>query len=166
MNALVSRRTLIRLGLSFAGAMVAGISLRLDAAAAGALVLSAEEQRIVTALGEVMFPEGFFGVDAHGAHLVDRVDQLLFEWMPDPHRTAFRYVLRALEWGTFASRGARFTDLPLAERGEVLEVWADPSILPRRVSSDGVRLVLGMAFFSHPTVLGDIGWRRGCGGGG
>jgi hypothetical protein len=166
MNALVSRRTLIRLGLSFAGAMVAGISLRLDAAGASSLILSDEEREIVGAISEVYFPEGEFPVGATTAHMVDRVDNLLFEWMPVPHRTAFRYVLRALEWGTLAARGIRFSHLPVAERAEVLETWADPTILPRRVSSDGLRLVFGMAFFSHPTVLAHIGWREGCGGAG
>jgi hypothetical protein len=165
MYPLVSRRSLLRAGLATGAALAFGVGLRLDAPAAGARLLSVEEMEILRALAEVMFPAGVFPVDGLEARVPEEVDRIVADMMEEPATSAFRYVLRAIEWGTLASRGLRFSRLPAEARAEVLEVWSEPMVLPRRVAHDSLRLVLGMAYFNHPAVLGAIGWRTGCGGG-
>lgn len=163
-TALVSRRTILNGAVALGVSVAFGAGLRLDAPAPGAWILSAEELAVVRAAAEVMFPGDPLPLDGIEAGVAEEVDRLLVNLMGEPHASAFRYVLRALEWGTFASRGARFTQLDVAERAEVLDAWSDPRILPRRVSSDGIRLLLGMAYFNNTVILDAIGWRIDCAG--
>ncbi len=165
MGALVSRRNFLVASLA-AGAIVVtgGFTARLGPAAPGAIVLSVHELEIVDAIAEVLFPAGTLGVGHAEAQVAHKVDRIVAELL-DPQRVAgFRYVLRAVEMGTQAARGVRFSPLPLEDRVEVLEAWADPSVLPRKVGFDVIRLFLGMAYFRHPKVLETIGWRAECGG--
>ena len=161
----LSRRALLVGTVGALGAVTVGSRLRLRQAAFGARVLSREEMRVVGALAEAMFPAGHFPVDGLEAGVPEEVDRIVATVLPSVQRTAFRYVLRALEWGTAASRGQRFSHLSVQERLEVIEVWATPSVLARRISFDSMKAVLGMAYFSHPAVLETIGWSTGCGGG-
>lgn len=159
----ISRRSLL-IGGAGGLALVAGFwTLSLDGPAPGARLLSAEELRVLEALTEAMFPEGAFPVGGHEADVPRRVDRILAEVLEEPQVTAFRYVLRTLDWGTAASRGARFVDLPVEARREVLQTWQEPDVMARRVAADSLKAILGMAYFSHPAVLGHIGWRVGCG---
>jgi hypothetical protein len=165
-GALITRRQAIRGGLVFASVLAFGAGLRLDPAAPGALALSVEELAVVRAIAEVMFPRDPFPVDGVEAGVAEEVDRIVADLMQPPASMAFRYVVRALEWGTLASRGTRFSRMSVDERLEVLDAWSNPRLLPRRVSSDLVRLVLGMAYFRHPAVTAHLGWRAGCAGGG
>jgi hypothetical protein len=164
MSALVTRRTLLTGGVVAAAmAVVTGVGVRLPVAAAGRLALSAEELRVVRALAEVMFPSGHFPRSGVEVGVEEEVDRIVGDVIAPVQAAAFRYVLRALEWGTMASRGLRFSALPLAERREVLAVWAEPGPLPRRIASDAVKAVMGMAYFSDRSVLDHIGYRATCG---
>lgn len=165
MNALVSRRRLLQGGLVAGVAVALGVTVRLDAAAPGFRVLSGEELGVVHALAEAMFPGDPFPLDGIEAGVPETVDRIVGDVLEPVQQAAFRYVLRVLEYGTLASRGVRFSRLPAEERREVLDVWSDPALLPRRVSADAIKLVLGMAYFNHPAVLAHIGWRKGCVGG-
>ncbi|MCB9674635.1 MAG: gluconate 2-dehydrogenase subunit 3 family protein [Alphaproteobacteria bacterium] len=156
------RRVLAGLGVAAGAAGIGGYSLTFGAPAPGATVLSSNELAVVRAIAEVWFPAGIFPVDGIEADVAGEVDASVADLL-DPVRLAgFRYVLRALEWGTFASRGARFTALDAATRLEVLRTWGDPSVLPRRVATDSLKALLGIAYFSHPAVLAAIGWKPGC----
>ena len=165
MGALVSRRNFLVASLA-AGAVVAtgGFTARLGPAAPGAAVLTAHEIAIVDAIAEAMFPAGRFPVDGVQAQVGPHVDRIVAELLDPPRLSGFRFVLRAVEMGTQVARGVRFTRLPLADRAEVLEAWADPSVFPRKVGFDVLKLFLGMAYFRHPAVLATIGWRAECGG--
>ena len=165
MGALISRRNLLVASLA-ASAVVAtgGFTAHLGPAAPGAVVLSAREMAIVDAIAEVLFPAGPLGIGAREAQVGRRVDRIVAELLDPQRLSGFRYVLRAVEMGTQAARGVRFSKLPLEERVEVLEAWADPSVLPRKIGFDVLRVFLGMAYFRHPAVLGVIGWRAECGG--
>jgi hypothetical protein len=145
------------------GALAAGLGL--DGPAPGARVLSVEEMAVVAALAAAMFPKGAMPIDGVEAGVPAEVDRLVDELLPAPHRVGFRLVLRAIEWGTLASRGARFSQLDVDERRDVLDTWSDPGLLPRRLANDSVKLLLGMAWFRHPAIQQRIGWRTGCGGG-
>lgn len=164
---LLSRRRLLIGGAAAAllGASTAAASLHLGPPARGAQVLTPHELVIVEHIAAVMFPAGYFPVDGVTAGVAARVDRILSD-VTDSVRTAgFRYVLRTLEWGTFASRGLRFTELDPARQLAVLEAWSDPTVLARRVAGDGLKVVLGMAYFAHPEVLGALGWHSTCGSG-
>jgi hypothetical protein len=162
-GALVSRRRLLWGGVATAAvAFACGSTLALPRAAEGARVLSAHELAIVRAVAEAMFPSGVFPVGGGEAKVAEEVDRLLSDWMIEPHRSAFRYILRVLEWGTLASRGSHFSSLDLADRQLVLDAWSDPNTMVRRASVDSLRVVMGMAYFGKPAVLDAIGWRTGC----
>ena len=163
MRALVSRRRLLWAGVATAAAAFAGGGLLvLPKAAEGARVLSAHELAIVRAVAEVMFPIGVFPVGGVEAQVAEEVDRLLSDWFIEPHRSAFRYILRGLEWGTRVSQGQGFSGLDLSERQVVLEAWSDPNTFVQRASIDSLRVVMGMAYFGKPAVLDAIGWRTGC----
>lgn len=160
----ISRRSLLLGGVGGL-ALVAGFwTLTLDAPAPGARLLSPDELRVLEALAEAMFPEGAFPVGGLEADVPLRVDRIVADVLEEPQTTAFRYVLRTLDWGTAASRGTRFADLPVEARRDVLRAWREPEVMARRVAADSIKAILGMAYFSHPAVLAHIGWRLGCGG--
>ncbi|MCB9663496.1 MAG: gluconate 2-dehydrogenase subunit 3 family protein [Alphaproteobacteria bacterium] len=161
---LVDRRTLLKSGLA-AGAAVALVgAASLPGPAAGMRVLSAHEAEIVAAMAEAFFPKGAMPVSGAEAGVVRRIDEMLEDWFPPVISGAFRYLLRAVEWGTLASRGCRFTELDPAQRREVLDAWDDPGLAPRRIASDAMKMAFGIAYFSHGEVLDHIGWRSACGG--
>lgn len=159
----ITRRSLLFGGVGGL-ALVAGFwTLSLDSPAPGARLLSSSELRVVQALAEALFPEGPFPVGGLEADIAHAVDRILADVLEESQATAFRYVLRTLDWGTAASRGTRFTDLPVEARREVLGTWREPDVLARRVAADSIKALLGMAYFRHPVVLEHIGWRVGCG---
>lgn len=132
--------------------------------AAGARCLTSREITVVSAIAEVMFPGAPFPVDGIGAGVPLEVDRIVAEVLEPVHASGFRALLHALEWGTLASRGSPFSSLSREARAEVLETWLAPELFTRRIAADAFRVVLGMAYFSNPTVLAHIGWRTGCGG--
>lgn len=162
---LVDRRTLLKSGLA-AGAAVALVgAASLPGPAAGMRVLSAWEAEIVASMAEAYFPRGVMPLAGPEAGVVRRIDEMLDDWFPLVVAGAFRYLLRAVEWGTLASRGCRFTELDVEQRREVLDAWDDPGLVPRRMASDAMKMAFGIAYFSHAEVLDHIGWRNACSGG-
>lgn len=143
-----------------------GMSLRMVPPAPGAQVLSRRELQIVAAVAEAMFPGGHGLPSAAEARVAERVDGLVAWLLEGPQPAAFRYALRVLEVGTEVSRGSCFSSLTVDERREVLAIWMDPDVLPRRLMGDAFRTVLSMAYFDDPGVRAATGWRAGCGGGG
>ena len=160
----VSRRTLLVTGA--ASAAIAALGVReaiLPPPAEGRWALSEPELGTVTALGEAMFPPGNpLGVSGPEVGIASRVDHLLGQELDAEIGEIFRYLLRALEDGTLVSRGHRFASLPLGERQSVIAHWDDNDLLPRRALYDGLRLVMGMAYFNAPEVTASIGWRARC----
>lgn len=131
----------------------------------GAHALSSRELAIVGAIATAMFPGAPFPVDGLEAGVPAEVDRLVAEVLAPIHATGFRTLLQTLEWGTLASRGTPFSALSLTDRAEVLELWLTPDVFTRRLAADSFRIILGMAYFSHPAVLDHIGWRTECRGG-
>jgi len=164
MNALISRRNLIRAGLLAGAAVGAGGLAWLREPTLGLRVLAPEEVRVIEAMGEVMFPEGNpVGPSWRDADVVLAVDDLLADTLWPPNVPAFRYLLRTLELGTLLSRGQRFTECPPGVRLAVLEIWDQEDPFPRRLLSTSLRSVMAMAYFNHPAVQAALGWRLGCG---
>lgn len=156
----LSRRKLLVGAAAVAAVAALGIpAVELPPAAPGLLVLSEYERALVAALGEAFFPpDNALGIDAAAVGIADEVDRLVGDELDPIVAPVFRYLLRALDVGTTASRGAGFASLPLPERRAVLDTWADNAVLPRRLAFDTFKTVLGLAFFNVPAVKQAVGW--------
>lgn len=165
---MLTRRRLIHAsGAIMAASAVSGGAgfelLSLGGAAPGHLALSARELLLVQALAEALFPPGnALGVTAFGMDLGPEVDELMGDRLDPVVAPAFRYALKGLDHGTWLSRGARFADLPIADRVAVMNAWAEPEVTARRLTYDVLRTVVGMVFFCRPEVTQTIGWRPPC----
>lgn len=164
---MLSRRALLLTGAAAASLAALGVSEAvLPAPAPGFRLLAAEELVVLAALGEAFFPAASpLGVAAADVDLPARVDALLAEDLDPVVAPVFRYLLDVLETGTLVSRGSRFSALPLAVRREVVDTWAGPVILPRRLGYDALKSIVGMAFFNTPEVTAKVGWSPRCQGG-
>jgi hypothetical protein len=160
----LSRRSLLVGGASLGALAAVGVPAAvLPDAAPGFRVLSAGEAETIAALGEAFFPAGNpLGVSSGDVDLPLLVDALMADELDPVVQPVFRYLLRGLEVGTLASRGASFGSLPLAERRDVVETWSDNVVFPRRLAHDALKGVLGMAFFNAPAVTDRIGWSPSC----
>lgn len=145
------------------GGVVGAGALELPVAAPGRFCLSGHEVLLVQALAEALFPPGnALGVTAVGMDLAGEVDELMGDRLDPVVTPVFRRVLQVLDDGTLVSRGARFADLPLGARVDVMAAWAEPGVLARRLMYDALRTVVGMVFFCRPEVCSVIGWRPAC----
>jgi hypothetical protein len=163
MNALMSRRSLLIMGVTAGGTLALGASWRvMGTTAPGAILLSTLELDIVEAAAAVLFPPGLFPSAGGDGKTAPEVDRLLAEVIDPPAVGPFRAMLGALEWGTLISRGTRFSAMPAKEAKEVLDVWASENPFPRRIAFDSLQAVLAMAFLRRPEVNAAIGWRAGC----
>ncbi len=160
----ISRRQLLLggAGIAAGGAAAGAFGLSLGSPAAGFRVLSGAEVAVARAAALTLFPGAPFPVDGLQAEVAEGVDAILADVLAPLHAAGFRYVLRTLEWGTMASRGARFSRLPASDRQVVLHTWAEPKVFTRRVAGDSLRVLLGMAYFDHPAVLAHMEWSGGC----
>ncbi len=161
-SGLTRRAALGGAGLLVAAAGSGAWALSSGVPAPGLSVLTRAEARVVDALADVLFPGVHFPVSGREAGVTREVDRIVRDVMDPMRAQGFRYLLRALEWGTLASRGRRFTDLPRADQLDVLEAWVTPEVVPRRVAAESIKAVLGMAYFAHPQVQAAMGWRTGC----
>ncbi len=164
MGQIISRRALLKGGVAAGSALALAAGIRLPSAGPGFRTLSEHEGLVVAAVAGTMFPRGAMPVGGLDVDIVGRVDEIVTE-LATIHGAGFRYLLRGLEWGSVTSHGRPFTKLATTEREEVLTLWGEPDIVPRRVASDALKMVLAMAFFSFPEVLDAIGYRAACGGG-
>lgn len=162
---MLTRRRLLAGSAAAALAAAGGITVIEGTPAPGALLLTVRELAIVEAMAEVMFPGEPFPIDGVQAGVPAEVDRIAAQVLEPIHAHGFRALLHTLEWGTLASRGTPFSALPRDERAMVLERWLTPDLFTRRIAAEAFKVVLGMAYFAHPTVLAHIGWRSSCGGG-
>jgi hypothetical protein len=82
-------------------------------------------------------------------------------FMPRPLRILFPLGLRLLEWGPllFAARPTRLSRMPREEALALCERWLRSRAGPIRMLMLGVRALVYLAFFQHPTVLEAMGVR-------
>jgi hypothetical protein len=163
MNSHLTRRNLLITGVAAGGVTTLGGTVAwLGPPALGLEKLSSAEVDIVEAVAAVLFPPGYFPAAGGDGRTAPEVDRLLTEMVDPSTVKPFRYLLRALEWGTFVSRGVRFTELNPETAKEVVDVWASENPFPRRMAFTSVQALLGLAFFRRPEVAKAIGWRAGC----
>jgi hypothetical protein len=159
-----TRRTVLISGAALAAmAGLAAVYGPLPAAEPGRRVLSEVDAALVRSIGEAMFPPGGpLGVSANDVDLPAAMDTLLGDALEAEVGLAFRWLIRTLDTGTLASRGARFTELSLEVRQEVLATWSDNAVLPRRMAHDLLRMAFGMAFFNTTAAQDAVGWSPMC----
>ena len=121
-------------------------------------VLADREADIVDCLGEALWPEGnAIGVAWTGAAGVDHV---LSEVLLGASVIPFRYSLYGLDYAARVS-GTSLADMSGEQRLDLLHAWCD-GVLPQRLSHDGVKAVLGLAYFNDPAVLEAVGFTLRC----
>ncbi|HJN76992.1 MAG TPA: hypothetical protein QGF58_23910 [Myxococcota bacterium] len=137
------------------GAVCAGV-VRLPDPAPGRRVLSEREAELTGLLGDAIWPEGNpIGVSSREARLVDGVDELLADTLGEDQVAGFRHLLRVL-------------DLSIDIEGPPeallasLQDWQSPDMLVSRVAIDGIKAVLGMAYFNDDRVLAAVGFSSRC----
>ncbi len=157
----ITRRAVLAAGAVGLGSGV-GVAVAIGEADVSA-ELSRDERATVAAAAATWFPGEPFPVSGDDQRVVDAIEQIVMEVLAPSQRLAFRAVVRALQLGTLAARGRAFHDLDAEARRDVLQVWADPSVLPRRVALDSLKAVVGMAYFRVPEVLDHVGYRQTCG---
>jgi hypothetical protein len=162
---LISRRALIRGGLAVGAALGVAGTVRLPPVASGYTTFSWREIEILGAISDAMFPAGPVLISGRDAGVVEEVDRIIGTGFPPLHAMGFRYLLRTLEWGTVATFGTSFSRLSVEDARAVLDSWGDPGLLPRRIASDVLRTVFGMAYFANREVQRAMEWRSLCGSG-
>jgi len=82
-------------------------------------------------------------------------------FMPRSLQLLFPLGLRLLEWGplAFTGRPTRLSRLPREQALALCERWLHSSIGPVRMLMLGVRALVYLAFFQHPSVLEAMGVR-------
>lgn len=165
MFAMAPTRRQLLLGGTALAAVSAWEITDLPPPAPGHQLLSPDELGVVAAYGDALFPPGNpLGPPAREVELAAEVDRVLADQEP-LIRDVFRYALKTLVIGTWASRGAHFSDLPLEIRQEVVQNWQSERVLARRLLADAIRMELGMAYFNLPAVQAALGWVPSCDGG-
>ena len=85
-------------------------------------------------------------------------------FLPAPLRLLFPLGLRLLEWGPlpFTGKPTRLSKMPREEALHYCEGWLESRIPQRRMLMLGVRALVYLGFFQHPTVLEamEVGWDR------
>lgn len=135
-----------------------GGALRLPGPRPSSRVIGSREGTIIDLLGEALWPEGnAIGVPWVGA---DAVDSVLADILLPASVIPFRYSLFGLDYAARVS-GSSLAAMDEAERIDLLRQWSEGT-LPQRLSHDGVKAVLGLAYFNHPDVLEAVGFNLRC----
>jgi hypothetical protein len=113
--------------------------------------------RILRAAVAAIRPRGHGFDQPVDADVLAEIEQF-FPFLPTPLRLGFPIGLRLLEWGPLFVIGhaSRFSNLPLADAQRyltrVLHMGGPGTALML-----GLRTLVFMAFYQHPTVLADMG---------
>ena len=85
-------------------------------------------------------------------------------YLPTLSRVGLPLGLRVLEWESllFTGRRARLSGMGRDEARAYLQGWLDSRLAPRRLLVYGLRALIFLAFYQHPTVLEAMGvhWDR------
>ncbi|MDP6928524.1 MAG: hypothetical protein QF412_02360, partial [Planctomycetota bacterium] len=84
--------------------------------------------------------------------------------MDEDKSSEFRAMLLLFEHGTlaFGLRARRFTELPSKARERYLRRWEEARVYSRRILAAGLKTVLGVAYFAHPSVQEALAIQRVC----
>lgn len=168
----LSRRQLLVRGALAGGAIVvAGFVVRVaqrfgEGAAAGRKVLSAREERTLSALITAMLPgEDSAAFDPMPAgdpvFILDYVDDFLAGSDPDV-RLLFKSTLHVVEEQALLTRFGRFSSLDLATRQAEVRAWELTPTYLKRAAFQSVKMMIAVAYFEQPGPADVVGWYVGC----
>jgi len=125
--------------------------------------LSPGSAAILRAVIQAIRPRGHGFDQPIDEEVLVEVDRTI-PFMPRPLQFLFPLGLRLLEWSPlpFTGRAARLSRLSREEALAVCERWLHSPIGAVRMLMLGVRALIYLAFFQHPTVLEAMGvaWDR------
>jgi hypothetical protein len=80
-------------------------------------------------------------------------------YLPATLRLGFPLGLRLLEWGpiVFAGRPGRMSRMPPDEARRYLAGWLESRVAPRRMLVLGIRALVYLAFYQHPSIQKALG---------
>jgi len=139
-----------------------GLCRRFSAPAPGRLLLSAPEIRFLEAVSETVFPSGGpLPLTGREAGIPGYLDRYLHA-LPVRFRRLIRLLFLLFERAPvlFAGRAARFSSLPEADRRRYLEGWEASRLYGRRMSSQGLKTLLCIAYMANAEVKEAIGFRK------
>ena len=164
----ITRRHVLALTAAAAASAGGGVGLVAtrwwdQPAGAGFRVLSTEEATFVSALAAAAWPATeAVALDGGAAGLDHFLDELLAV-SPQIPRDLLRTLFHALDLWPVPTRGARFTSLRAADRDAVFMGWIDSELAEVRSAVQGVVLLLGMGYSTHPDVVSFMSPMFGCG---
>lgn len=121
--------------------------------------LSDFSRKILRALAEVVMPRGKnFNLDLND-YSVDIIDRYV-GYFPPHLKLGFPLGLMLLEFGPilYMRRFRRFSNMSLEDREKYVELWVDSNSAARRDLIKGVKGLVLVAFYSHPSVMEYIGY--------
>ena len=134
--------------------LVRALFLGYPQAALAKATLSRQEQAIVSACADALFPPGGpIPVSGTEAGMVGYLDTYLGR-LPRVPRVLVRLLFVSIELGpwVFGPRPARFTRLRPVERIAVLRAMARSSMYFRRLSFISLRTMMTLGYLAHPEV--------------
>jgi len=164
----LSRRHLLALigaagAVAAAGAASVGLRWWDQAPDAPFGALEDEEAAVVRAVGAAAFPGGA-SIALHGRDAdLDRFFDVLLLALPAMQRKLLKLLLHALEYGAVLDQGGRLSALPEErQRAFVMGLLAHP-VAEVRGAVQGLVVLLGMGYTTHPEVAPIMSaWHR-CG---
>ncbi len=139
---------------------------RVSSPAPGFAVLSTGEVRFLDAVSETVFPaEGAVPVSGPEAGVTAYMDRYL-DALPARFRRLIRLLFLLFEVAPvfFAATPCRFSSLSGERRKKYLEGWESSRLYARRMSAQGLKTLLCIAYMAHPGVKESIGFGKkpGC----
>ena len=127
--------------------------------AAGLRFLTATEAAAAQALAATLFHSAGDPTLAE-AHFLPRFDESVGMLHPETGHL-LKYGLRALEFATIPSFGARFSTLSLAQRVAAVRSW-ERCAYPWMAAMTSFRFQVAMVYFESDAARAACGWSLGC----
>ena len=125
--------------------------------------LSPRTAAILRVLIDALRPRGHGFDQPIDEDVLIEIDRTL-PYLPAMTRFGLPIGLRVLEWGPpiFAARAKRFTSMNREEARAYLQNWLESRIKPRHLLVYGLRALIFVSFYQHPSVLEAMGvhWNR------